>query len=96
VYEDHIGGFDVAMHQTVPVQMRQRPGQRNSNGKTLPGRETRVSRAHFPERFGNVFLWGNFLCGFRVIRQFHHVVKVSGSFVSADVQNGNLILLRAG
>ena len=76
--------------------MHQRPGQRSANGKTLHGRQACVSGAHFPKRLGNVFLRRKILCAVRVIREFHHVVEVSGGFVSADVEDRDLIFLLAG
>ncbi len=75
------------MHQSVPVQMANRIGHRPAQREAFRERQRRALVKVGPQRARRVALGIRLRPGSQAVRQFHHVIKISGCVVAADLQN---------
>ena len=61
MHEDHVRRLDVAVDESMHVQMRQRARERKADGETLVGWEPPLPGAQFLERLGDVTVGEDFI-----------------------------------
>src|SRR5260221_11012779 len=96
MHEDHVRRLDVAVHESMRVQVRQRASEGQADGKTLFGRKPALPAAQLLERLGDVTLGKNLIASLNVVGELHDIVEKAAGVIASDMQQADLRVLPEG
>ena len=85
MHEDQVRRLDVAVDESMRVQMRQRAREGKADSEALVGREPLLAGAQFFERLGHVTFGKNFIASLNIVGELHHIIEKTGGVIASDV-----------
>jgi hypothetical protein len=88
--KDHVGGFDVPVHETAPMEARQHAREFDADAGAFAGGNPPAARAQLGERERHVAERIDVATAFRVVRDLHRIIEKARGVVPAHVQQRHL------
>src|SRR5687767_6796161 len=87
VHEDDVRRLDVAVNQTVSMQMFESLAKSEAHLDALLNGKTLYARKGFSERARNIFFWIDSLARLEVVSSLHDVIEAMLLLIAANLQN---------